>query len=148
MKSCPRHDNLFLQLQSAQRRRRRPVSSTSPMARRRIYPILSVFHPNLPPATKYILRIHIMHEATCCILKRIVHVHSNGKCGVWPGITFDISSDEGNAILGTVHGAGVAWMLIQRKTGFSRKRIVRITVFRVDCEGDEYAWPSLLFCIG
>jgi hypothetical protein len=89
-----------------------------------------------------------MHEATCCILKRIVHVHSNGKCGVWPGITFDISSDEGNAILGTVHGAGVAWMLIQRKTGFSRKRIVRITVFRVDCEGDEYAWPSLLFCIG
>jgi hypothetical protein len=102
----------------------------------------------LPPPTKYILRMRIIHDATCSILERIVNVHSDGKCSVWPGITFDISSGESNAssaILATMHGAGVAWMLIQRKADFSGKRIVRITVFRVDCEGDEYAWPSLLF---
>jgi hypothetical protein len=96
----------------------------------------------------YIFRMRIIHEAVSSILEQFVNVHNDGKFRVWPRITFDISSDEGNAILGTVHGAGVAWLLIQRKTDFSRKRIVRITVVWAECEGTEYSWPSLLFCIG
>jgi hypothetical protein len=95
--------------------------------------------------------MHIIHEATCFIVERIANVHSDGECSIWPDITFDISSGESNAssaILGTMHGAGAAWMLIQRKTEFSRKKIVRITVVWAECEGTEYSWPSLLFCIG
>jgi hypothetical protein len=105
----------------------------------------------LPPLTKYILHMHTIHEATCFTVERIANVHSDGECSIWPGITFDISSGENNAssaILGTMHGTGAAWMLIQRKTEFSRKKIVRITVVWAECEGTEYSWPSLLFCIG
>jgi hypothetical protein len=107
------------------------------MARRRISPILDVFHPNSPAAYQYILRMYIIHDAKCSILERVVNVHSNGGYSIWPGIDFDIASEECKAILGTVHGAGVTWMLIQRKLEFSGKRIKWVTLSWAEYEGDK-----------
>jgi hypothetical protein len=72
--------------------------------------------------------MRIIHEAMSSILEQFVNVHNDGKFRVWPRITFDISSDEGNAILGTGRGAGVAWMLIQRNAEFSGRSIERVTL--------------------
>jgi hypothetical protein len=88
--------------------------------------------------------MHTIHEATSSILERIVNVHSDRECSVWPGMASDTPSVEGNAILGTAHGAGVVWTLIQRKTECSGKRFWQITLFWAEREGDGYAWPSLL----
>jgi hypothetical protein len=82
-----------------------------------------------PPPIKYIFRLRILHPATRSLLDRIVNVHNDGNYSIWPGIAFDIASERGKAILGTVHGAGVAWMLIQRKSEFGGRQIGSVTVF-------------------
>lgn len=87
----------------------------------------------------------VLNENTCSILEGIINTHNNGKYCIWPGTPFDIASEEGKAILGTVHGAGVAWMLIQRNAEFFGKNIGHVTVFGAVCEGDEYACRACCF---
>jgi hypothetical protein len=72
-----------------------------------------------------------------------------GRSGydAWPGVTFDIESEEGKAILGTPNGAGTAWLLIQRKRELGRRRIEKVTVFHAGMKEDMFGWPSLLFWI-
>ncbi|KAF1834106.1 hypothetical protein BDW02DRAFT_639576 [Decorospora gaudefroyi] len=56
-------------------------------------------------------------------------------------------SEEGRAILGTPHGSGVAWMLIQHQKHLGVRRLEKVMVFYAPKEGDLWRWPSLLFWI-
>jgi hypothetical protein len=66
---------------------------------------------------------------------------------LWPGITFDIQSEEGKAILGTPYGSGVAWMLIQHSKALRERTIKKVTIFYSPKKDDLFRWPSLLFWI-
>ena len=56
----------------------------------------------------------------------------------FPGKTFDVDSDEGAALLGTPHGTGIAYLLIDHADTLG-KRHIRITIFTgVVAEQNKY----------
>ncbi|CAA9962859.1 hypothetical protein PTMSG1_06227 [Pyrenophora teres f. maculata] len=108
---------------------------------------LSTF-PSPPPQPlplKYIFRLTIMNATTCEVLKSVIAKQGVEEYSLWPGLTFDIESEEGRAILGSPNGAGVAWMLLQHKTQLGEKKIEKVTVFYATGQSDLFRWPSLLF---
>jgi hypothetical protein len=101
----------------------------------------------VPMTLRYIFRATIQNVPTYSILNNILVNHGLKTYETWPGLTFDVGSEEGRAILGTPHGSGVVWLLVQHKPQLGNKRIDRITMFYAENEGDLYRWPSLLFWI-
>ncbi|KAJ4377931.1 hypothetical protein N0V83_000761 [Neocucurbitaria cava] len=106
-------------------------------------------NPTIPPATlKYIVRLTIQNVPTYTILSKILMKHGLTQWDTWPGITFDIDSEEGRAILGTPNGSGTAWLLIQHKKQLGDRKIEKVTLFYAGNKEDIYRWPSLLFWVG
>lgn len=85
--------------------------------------------------------------------------------GVWPGVTFDTTTEAGNAILGewrvpncdclgkiiltsvllgSANGAVFAWFLIQHKEQLGNKWIPKVTVFYNDADS-EWNGAHLIF---
>ncbi|KAH7400637.1 hypothetical protein DE146DRAFT_781153 [Phaeosphaeria sp. MPI-PUGE-AT-0046c] len=54
------------------------------------------------------------------------------KIPPWPGITFKTDTAEGEALLGTPNGSGVAYMLIEHGEALGHKQVERIFVFDHD----------------
>jgi hypothetical protein len=100
-----------------------------------------------PAPIKYIFRLSIHNVKTYSVLNKIMRKNGRSTYDAWPGVTFDIESEEGKAILGTPNGAGTAWLLIQHRRQLRPRKIEKVTVFYADNEGDLYRWPSLLFWI-
>lgn len=62
----------------------------------------------------------------------------------WPGLTVDIESQEGLALLGTPNGVGVAWLLKQHAE-LTCKTITRVSVW---CDTEKHPLrPNLVFWI-
>lgn len=100
-----------------------------------------------PAPIKYIFRLSIHNVRTYSILDKIMRRNGRSTYDAWPGMTFDIESEEGKAILGTPNGAGTAWLLIQHRRQLGPRKIEKVTAFYAENEGDLYRWPSLLFWI-
>lgn len=81
------------------------------------------------------------------MLNKIIKMHGRSMYELWPDITFDIQSEEGKAILGTPHGSGVAWMLIQHSKALRERITKKVTIFYAPKKDDLFRWPSLLFWI-
>jgi hypothetical protein len=47
----------------------------------------------------------------------------------WPGLSYEASSDEGQALLRSPNGLGVAMLLIQHKKQLGHKTVEKIMVF-------------------
>ncbi|KAL8905941.1 MAG: hypothetical protein Q9207_002322 [Kuettlingeria erythrocarpa] len=89
---------------------------------------------------RYIVRNVVTNLNTKGIIDRITGSETNAFYFPWPGKTFDISkppSDCGNsktegdlarALLGTAHGAGIAWMMADHKDVLG-DRSLKITIF-------------------
>ncbi|GJD00298.1 WD domain-containing protein [Colletotrichum higginsianum] len=108
-----------------------------------------------PKGLKVIFRSHISHRGTYDI---VVQALKDAKFEHVPGwdkkAVFSMDSREGQAILGTVHGSGTAWMLIQHKEALGLKKITEVAVFGhgdgFDFNNDpekEYANLNLRFTI-
>lgn len=82
---------------------------------------------------KYVLRYNVLNIHAESILTSI-HLANNTETMPWPGICYDATSLEGQALLGSPNGSGVAYMLIQHKQELGHKTIEKITVFR---QGNE-----------
>ncbi|KAJ4356279.1 uncharacterized protein N0V89_004310 [Didymosphaeria variabile] len=93
----------------------------------------------------YFWMMEIANEDTEKIIARTLHGAEKRIRG-WPGVTFDINSDAGKAILGSANGAVFAWFLIQHKEQLGNKWITKVTVFLDD---SEISWKSahLLFYV-
>lgn len=98
-----------------------------------------------PAPIKYIFRVGIQNVPTYSILNKILTKHKRDTYEVWPGMTFPIDSEDGKAILGTLNGAGVAWLLAQHKKELGNLAIEKVTVFYAENESDLCRWPSLCF---
>ncbi|KAJ4378190.1 hypothetical protein N0V83_001024 [Neocucurbitaria cava] len=82
---------------------------------------------------KYVLRHNVVNEFTRSILN-IITLKNQILIEEWPGRTYDVTSEEGQTLLGTPNGSGVAFLLIQHKKQLGHKAVGKITVFRVGWE--------------
>lgn len=65
----------------------------------------------------------------------------------WPGVTFNMESTGGRAILGCPNGYGVAYLLLQHRKQLGRKRVKGVTVFEDDGVKPVPRPPSLAFWV-
>lgn len=86
---------------------------------------------------KYIFRTNIITPSTKEIMEHIGGAQRNELNLPWPGRTFDMSTDEGKALLATPHGVGLAYMIIDHSNVIGRK-IPFARIFTMDLtESDE-----------
>lgn len=120
-----------------------------------------------PNELKYVLRANIENETSTKVMSEILgygvqyqeleHKPSHGcscetcRLPLWPGVTFDAGSKEGQALIGTPNGGGVAWLLAQHKEQLGVKVIDKVTLFFStpvsEWDGTMYSAPNMLFHI-
>jgi len=99
---------------------------------------------------KYVLRENVQNKSTLAVIQHIVSDMSIAGNLLWPGVEFDAESNEGMALLGTLSGVGVAWMLVQHRAQLGHKVIDKVVLFRhpvVDGYGHCDMTDNLLFCL-
>ncbi|KAH0423505.1 hypothetical protein CcaCcLH18_12131 [Colletotrichum camelliae] len=83
-----------------------------------------------PKSLKVVFRAHITYWPTYFIvLQTLMRVGHKRVPGWDDRVTFKIGTREGDAILGSTHGAGTAWMLIQHKDVLGVKEITEAVVW-------------------
>ncbi|KAL8742621.1 MAG: hypothetical protein Q9184_008224, partial [Pyrenodesmia sp. 2 TL-2023] len=82
----------------------------------------------LPVSLRYVLHDTITNADTVGIMVDIINKHAITGSIDWPGLTFGIDTEEGQALLGTPNGFGTAFLLIDRARELGR-RIVYVTIF-------------------
>jgi hypothetical protein len=82
---------------------------------------------------QYVLRHKVMNETTESVMQSI-NAANGSTTLAWPGASYDATSFEGQALLGTPNGSGVAYMLIQHKCELGHKVVDKIIVFEEDRE--------------
>ncbi|KAL8781326.1 MAG: hypothetical protein Q9203_001241 [Teloschistes exilis] len=81
---------------------------------------------------RYIFRDNIINNDTKGVIDQVFHIPSYSFDLPWPGKTFDIASeDDGKALLGTPHGAGIAWMMADHRDVLG-PRGLKVTCFTGD----------------
>ncbi|KAL0943626.1 uncharacterized protein CTRU02_201513 [Colletotrichum truncatum] len=79
---------------------------------------------------KVIFRSHISHKGTYDYVVQALEEADYKRVPGWADkAVFSMESRQGQAILGTVHGSGTAWMLIQHKQALGLKKISEVAVF-------------------
>jgi len=78
---------------------------------------------------KHLLALNIENPNTWSIVLKALTKKSGGKTDIplWPGTEFSMNTDEGKALLGTQIGSPLAWMMIQHKTAFGTKSVVKVS---------------------
>ncbi|KAF9871947.1 hypothetical protein CkaCkLH20_10579 [Colletotrichum karsti] len=102
---------------------------------------------------KYAFRAHITYQPSFDIVTKALQNADYQKVPDWDKrATFTMDQDSGLGILGSVHGSGVAFFLLQHKAKLGLKRITEVTVWSSTGEFDfgvdpEDNWLNLRFKI-
>ncbi|KAF2125413.1 hypothetical protein P153DRAFT_112702 [Dothidotthia symphoricarpi CBS 119687] len=95
---------------------------------------------------KYVLRYRIQNNDTQAIIRHLCGETGPGDGLLWPGVTFRMDEDSGKALLGTPHGSGIAWLLIQHKKQLGHKTLDKVTLyFKNEEDARMRDDPCLLF---
>lgn len=89
---------------------------------------------------KFVLQYNVLNEPTLAVVDEIVSLDLQLE---WPGVTFDTRSLEGQALIGTPNGVGVAYLLIQHKRKLGHKMISAVTIFHPK----GYSWVLLFHIV-
>ncbi|KAF2852926.1 hypothetical protein T440DRAFT_553262 [Plenodomus tracheiphilus IPT5] len=81
-----------------------------------------------PTKLKYVIRYQINNAETNTIAD-MVNFEQDTELQAWPGRTYDVKSQVGEALLGSPNGSGVAYLLAQHKEQLGHKTVSRITMF-------------------
>lgn len=92
---------------------------------------------------QYIFRDNIVTADTRAVIDEAIEPKKFGDLA-WPGKTFSQGELAGQALMGTPHGAGIAWMLIDH-ADVMRKRDIDITVYSGAGNGPGKPFYYLLF---
>ncbi|KXS99094.1 hypothetical protein AC578_3522 [Pseudocercospora eumusae] len=92
---------------------------------------------------EHVFRYNIITDSTEDVLKLVTGEQDARHVGMWPGVSYPIAEPQGLALLGTVHGAGVAWMLSQHKEAMGVRAIDRVNVFNCNA-GNRPTWCMYL----
>jgi hypothetical protein len=89
-----------------------------------------------PHKLRYVLCANIVNVYTLAVIEAILDARRllRETYPVWPGITIDMDSEEGKALLGTPNGSGVAWLLVQHKAEcqLGHKTVIKVSLFYND----------------
>ncbi|KAK5123897.1 hypothetical protein LTR85_002093 [Meristemomyces frigidus] len=101
---------------------------------------------------QYIFRSYIVNEATQEVIwQALKNVGITDGPPKWPGKEFDMSTNEGKAILGTANGNGVAWIVMSHRAQLGTKTVKSVVVFDDQISDTDRAhytvWskPALMF---
>nr|OQO24852.1 hypothetical protein B0A51_07850 [Rachicladosporium sp. CCFEE 5018] len=72
---------------------------------------------------KYFLFLNIENQQTWAT---VLNVLGSKKLTEWPGVMFDMNSDEGKALLATQIGNPLAWFLIQHKAALGTQIVTKV----------------------
>ena len=101
--------------------------------------------PKVPLSNlKLVYRSTIINSRTRAIIFSILRAR-NADLTAFPGITFKSDTLEGQALIGTPNGQGVAWLLIQHKRQLGHKVIDEISVYDENGGDPDPPNPTLLF---
>ncbi|KAH9233994.1 hypothetical protein K456DRAFT_1762300 [Colletotrichum gloeosporioides 23] len=83
-----------------------------------------------PQSLQVVFRAHITYGPTYNIVLQALKDAGQKRVPGWNDrVTFKMGTREGDAILGSTHGAGTAWMLIQHKDALGVKEITEAVVW-------------------
>lgn len=89
---------------------------------------------------KYFFRVNLANERTRNRIQEAI----GGPPPEWPGISFDMTTDQGKVILGTANGVGVAYFLFTHKPELGVRAPTKVTVFKT-IEGASEAFHLLFY---
>ncbi|KAL9067578.1 MAG: hypothetical protein Q9161_006767 [Pseudevernia consocians] len=102
--------------------------------------------PDAVKKIKYFIRHHIRIDSpTVGVINEAIG--SAGNLNPWPGMRFGTEMEQGKALLGTAHGYGVAWFLINHQETLGRKKVTAVTVFQT-VESMTQSFYNLLLEVG
>ncbi|PSN67639.1 hypothetical protein BS50DRAFT_664959 [Corynespora cassiicola Philippines] len=78
---------------------------------------------------KYFFALYVVNQDTRGIILRALG-NRKKTLALWPGIDFDMESDEGKALMGSPNGIGIGYLLIQRKPELGTKFISKVRVWK------------------
>jgi hypothetical protein len=93
----------------------------------------------------YVLRSPVANTGAQWLINRAFQL-SGKELTTWPGVEFDMATDEGKALLSSPNGAGVAHLLFTHKRHLGRKTISKVTIFADDGKKQPRP-PSLVYHI-
>lgn len=83
-----------------------------------------------PKSLQVVFRAHITYGPTYNLVLQALKDAGQKRVPGWNDrVTFKMGTREGDAILGSTHGAGTAWMLIQHKDALGVKEITEAVVW-------------------
>lgn len=85
---------------------------------------------------KYVFRHNVFNADTRSVID-VINQRNGTSVLERPGTTYSADSPDGNALIGTPNGSGVAYLLIQHKEQLGHKIICSVTVFR-------HSWSLML----
>jgi hypothetical protein len=95
---------------------------------------------------RYVLRSPVAKTEAQWLINRAFQLSSK-ELKTWPGVDFDMATDEGKALLSSPNGAGVAYLLSTHKRHLGRRTISKVTVFADDGKKTaETAVASISHC--
>lgn len=68
---------------------------------------------------------------------------SGRDVATWPGVDFDMTTDEGKGILASPNDSGLVWLLLSRRRQLGSQTISKVTVFADDGKREPVP-PSLV----
>lgn len=101
-------------------------------------------NPNIK-RIRYFFMLGISNEQTNQLIASCLQ-KTEKKLSEWPGLTFDMGTDEGHALLGSPNGATFAYFLIQHKAQLGAKTISKVTIIRPESDdNNDFVDASLVF---
>jgi hypothetical protein len=94
---------------------------------------------------RYVFRSPVANTEAQWLINRAFQLSSK-ELTTWPGVEFDMETDEGKALLSSPNGAGVAYLLFTHKRHLGRKTINKVTIFADDGKKQPRP-PSLVYHI-
>ncbi|KAJ4308566.1 hypothetical protein N0V94_009305 [Neodidymelliopsis sp. IMI 364377] len=81
-----------------------------------------------PKNLRYYIATHVVNDDTVKLVARALKNNKMDDLSEWPGVTFEMDSDEWAALVGSPIGASIAALLFQHKAELGLKYVPKVTV--------------------
>lgn len=99
----------------------------------------------IPKCCRYIFKHNVITDTTKLVMNTAMDIPVGQQLNApWPGKKFGLDDYKFTALLGTLHGRGIIYFLVQHPKGLPGKKIESITVFTTQETQHEY---HLLFTL-
>jgi hypothetical protein len=73
---------------------------------------------------KYLVSVSVTNAESLSIIQRALKAKAKTRVSYWPGDTFEMSTEEGQALLGSANGRRWGYLVTQRKNDIGNKLVI------------------------